>query len=306
METHQRLAADSLVAVLRFRQVFRTGDGAEAPLAVHYSYQLVTEIVLRERLDQRTHRVRSAVRALRFRQGQYGGHALPADLHAFELAAPQTSGLQPVHLTQSPLPEEPWPWGVSGLRVSVQYTQDQHAVLDAVPTQEGETTLWWQVPALAVQFRSAERSERRAASLPQIFRAPAIKSLLPVLPNPPMPKVGQGQLDKVQDIDPVQPAHGRNGWQSVLPGLLRYLVTGSRSGVMFAVRNLLIRQKGLKQDSGSVGETVVSGSVPAQHRFPRPVPLPLNSRDRRATALQTWASYFEPEQNALDHPCARR
>jgi hypothetical protein len=40
---------------------------------------------------------------------------------------------------------------------------------------------------------------------------------------------------------------------------------------------------------------MVSGSIPVQHRTPRPVPLPDNPPDRPEKALRTWASYFEQE-----------
>ncbi len=242
-ETHKRLASESLVAVLRFREILRLAPAednpSEAPIVVRYGFQLVTTIQLVERLEQRTQRIRSAVGTLRHRQGQYGGYRLPAAQHAFELAPPQTTGLQPIHLTQSPLEAEPWPWGISGLRVSVQYTQGGQGVLGSAEPA-GDVTLWWQAAALAVQFRSAERSQQGAANLPYRFRAPAIRSLLPVLPDPPLPEVGPAELDGAAG----------NRWQPVLPGRLRYLVTGSRPGVMFAVRNLLLRQSRLERAEG--------------------------------------------------------
>ena len=291
-ETHKRLASESFVAVLRFREILRLapaeGSPSEAPIVVRYGFQLVTTIQLVERLEQRTQRIRSTVGTLRHRQGQYGGYRLPAAQHAFELAPPQTTGLQPIHLTQSPLEAEPWPWGISGLRVSVQYTQGGQGVVGS-PKPAGDVTLWWQAAALAVQFRSAERSQQGAANLPYRFRAPAIRSLLPVLPDPPLPEVGPADLDEAAG----------NSWQPVLPGRLRYLVTGSRPGVMFAVRNLLLRQSGLVQAGKTTWDTTTASSVPAQHRFPRPVPLPPNTLDNRDSALQTWGSYFAPAQNAL-------
>ncbi|HEY9661839.1 MAG TPA: hypothetical protein V6C65_25570, partial [Allocoleopsis sp.] len=88
-----------------------------------------------------------------------------------------------------------------------------------------------------------------------------------------------------------------NSWQPVLPASLRYLLLGARSGAMFAIRNQLLRQSGLDPTQATSGETLVSGSIPVQHRIPRPVPLPPN--EHRETALQTWASYFEPTENHL-------
>ena len=71
---------------------------------------------------------------------------------------------------------------------------------------------------------------------------------------------------------------------------------------MFALRNQLLRQSGLSfADAGAqTGRLLVSGSVPVQHRMPRPVPLPKNQQPR--IALQPWASYFEPDRNLLAGP----
>ena len=86
-------------------------------------------------------------------------------------------------------------------------------------------------------------------------------------------------------------------WQPVLPGALRFLLLGARAGAMMALRHQLLRQS-LGKNGESMG-VMVSGSIPVQHRVPRPVPLPANRPDDRAHALQTWASYFEPATNAL-------
>jgi hypothetical protein len=146
-------------------------------------------------------------------------------------------------------------------------------------------TLWWQAPQYFVQYRSALTSDRPVWALPALYRARAIKSLLPVLPAPPLPTV---------DFTP----QGLKEWQPVLPGALRYLISGARAGVLLAIRNQLLRQSDLKQrKKDQVGKGMISGSVPVQHRMPRPVPLPPN--ENREKALQPWASFFEPETNLL-------
>ncbi len=94
-------------------------------------------------------------------------------------------------------------------------------------------TLWWQAPQYFVQYRSALTSDRPVWGLPALYRARAIKSLLPVLPALPLPA-----------LDFSDQGHG--GWQPVLPGALRYLISGARAGVMFAMRNLLLRQSELR------------------------------------------------------------
>jgi hypothetical protein len=79
---------------------------------------------------------------------------------------------------------------------------------------------------------------------------------------------------------------------------LRHLRSGARAGVLFVIRNQLLRQSGLNGgQNDQAGYVLVSGSVPVQHRMPRPVPLPPN--ENREKALQPWASFFEPETNLL-------
>lgn len=156
------------------------------------------------------------------------------------------------------------------------------------------TTLWWQAPQHQVQFRSSQDDRAKAGLLPY-FRANAISSLLPVLPNLPLPTITKGTFDQ-----PSLLLNGKtNSWQPVLPASLRYLLLGARSGAMFAIRNQLLRQSGIKPEETTAGESLVSGSIPVQHRIPRPVPLPPNQDKKSESALQTWASYFEPTANHL-------
>jgi hypothetical protein len=135
-------------------------------------------------------------------------------------------------------------------------------------------------------FRRAAPS----AGLPAQFRAAPIRSFLPVLPNPWMPAQPPSQF-----LQPADPGHtsvpaAMQAWQPVLPGSLRYFLLGARSGAMLAVRTQVIRQN---------GGALVSGSLPIQHRVPRPAPLPRNRAGAETVALQTWASYFEPEKTVL-------
>jgi hypothetical protein len=178
--------------------------------------------------------------------------------------------------------------------LSVQYTDGKQAAIGRFgkPPSSGSQvqndkalTLWWQAPQHAVQYRSGLTSKLPSWGLPELFRARAIKSLLPVVPRPPLPTVDFSD-------------GGLGAWQAVLPGVLRYWLSGTRAGVMIAIRNQLLRQSGL--EGSQIGSGLVSGSVPVQHRTPRPVPLPAN-RDRD-TALQPWASYFEPQRNLLVSP----
>lgn len=276
-ETHQRLTPGSAIAVLRYREIL---SDETQQVVTRYRFQVLS-VEQSEGLAKRIFALRSPVGQQRFPSGQFGGCRMPEAPETFELAAPQTVGMQPLYLNQRPAAEddsqsreaEKWPWGLSGLRLSVQYSDRKQPALGVANTAD---TLWWQTPSYAMQYRAndPEQPDLPTAGLPPFYRPGAIKTLLPVLPTLPMPSMST------------------DNWQPVLPGQLRYLLTGDRPGVMMAIRNKL-----LKQTLDASEPLLVSGSVPVQHRVPRPVALPPNGdRDR---ALQTWASYFEPERNLL-------
>ncbi|MBD2074921.1 LamG domain-containing protein [Phormidium sp. FACHB-592] len=315
-ETHRSLCPDSPIAILRFRElreIDSTNTQANSPLLTTYAFALVTNLEQPLRLVKHVVQLRSTVAQLRFREGQLGPLTMPSDIQPFELAPPQVKGLQPLHLTQRPKAQtsQTWDWGLSALRLSVQY--GEQSAIGKLPEETNGSattqaiTLWWQAPQHQVQFRSHQddqakadspQDDRAKAGLPAHFRATAIQSLLPVLPNLPLPHIPAGTLD--------QPPLSLNGqtllsnyWQPVLPASLRYLLLGARSGTMFAIRNQLLRQSGLDPNQTDSGKGLVSGSIPVQHRIPRPVPLLPNQPNQLEAALQTWASYFEPTENYL-------
>ncbi|HEY9696977.1 MAG TPA: LamG domain-containing protein [Trichocoleus sp.] len=324
-ETHLRLCPNSPIAILRSREIRRLQSDETLnqsqdripPLVTTYNYAIVTNLQSTKTLAKRVFRLRSEVTQLRFREGQYSGRKLPNEtLYPFELSPPQTIGVQPLHLTDRPHLTQNgngnvnqdslrWPWGLSALRVSLQYTEGQQGIVGQV--SPSATTLWWQAPQHSVQYRTtqakqplgkdATTKELPAAGLPAQFRARAIQSFLPVSLTPPMPTIGLTGLLNWQ-------GKAVERWQPVLPGQLSYLMVGNRPGVMHAIRNQLLRQSQLDSSNDAINTVLVSGSLPVQHRVPRPVPLPPN-RDRQE-ALQPWASYFEPTQNLLvtDTPSA--
>ena len=120
------------------------------------------------------------------------GTSCPTDVRPFELAPPQTIGVQPLYLTARPATAADalaaWPWGLSALRLSVRYARRCDAGVVGAVGQPGQPlTLWWQAPQYRVQFRSALHSSLPAAGLPKSFRAVAVRALLPVVPDPQMP-----------------------------------------------------------------------------------------------------------------------
>jgi hypothetical protein len=299
-ETHLRLSPESPVAVLRFRELSQNigpSVTSKAVLVTTYEFGLVPGILQPRRLARRVFRLRSSVAQLRFRDGRFGGREIPTSVRAFEVAPPQTNGVQPLHLTTRPAAqtaEVTWPWGLSALRTSVQYTQGKEGVAGRVDDSGAEgLSLWWQSLQHGVQYRSALSGDP-AAGLPPTFRAVAIRSLLPVLPDPPLPAV-----DAVGILKGTGPRLSRR--QPVLPGALRTTLVGARPGVFLSMRHQLFRQSGiaLAEDRPQTGKALVSGSIPVQHRAPRPIPLPPNRADVRDVALRPWASWFEPEVGLL-------
>ncbi|NJL49303.1 MAG: LamG domain-containing protein, partial [Leptolyngbyaceae cyanobacterium SM2_5_2] len=308
LETHRRLAPESTIAVLRFREI-QAAPGevqpGQAPLVTRYRFQVLA-VPQPAPLAKRMFALRSDVRQRRSRSGHFGGSTMPLLPHPIELAPPQTTGVQPLYLEPSDHGTgngtgdftQHWPWGLSGLRLSVQYSALQQPLLGSTPGDTVPPTLWWQAPNYAVQYRSAgpAQPELPTAGLPPYYRPGAIKTLLPVLPTLPMPGaaslVSSLGLSTHGATNAEEASGAPPAWQPILPGHLRYLLTGDRPGAMMVIRNQL-----LKQVLAANEPLLVSGSVPVQHRVPRPVALPPNTPLDKA--LQPWASYFEPRRNLL-------
>lgn len=323
-EIHARLCPESPVAVLRFREIRRLAgetDPFAAPIVTSYAYQIISDLAITELPLKRVFQLRSQLPQLRFSEGQWGGTSLPSQLQLkpselapsqtiqpFELAPPQTIGVQPIYLTERP-GQGAWPWGLSSLRVSVRHAaQGVTGRLDATSNH----TLWWQAPQYTVQYRT--NTNGVTAGLPDLFRARAISSLLPTALKPQLPAIDMTETFAIRtetvDQKTVVKSKAESHWQAVLPSMMRYLLIGDRPGVFFNLRNQLLRQGDLNpvgttpdslQNSAenfSNHSVFVSGSVPVQHRMPRPVPLPPNPEQGRpnSLALQPWASYFHPTE----------
>jgi hypothetical protein len=290
-ETHRRLCPDSPLAVLRLREIREV----EGQVTTGYRFVVLHDLLAPAAVERRSFSLRTAVQELRFREGQFGGQEMPGAIVPFEIAPPQVTGVQPLYLLERPEAASPasWPWGLSALRLTVRYTAGDLGIVGRgdrdrngaeQEDEDAPVTLWWQAAQHLVQYRPPGTAGRPAWSLPALFRAPAIKSLLPVQPSPPWPAVDLAEEEGA-------------AWQPVLPGTLRYLLLGARPGVMLNIRNQLLRQRLAPGGPAQVSQGLVSGSVPVQHRVPRPVPLPANRPEDRAHALQPWASFFEPQKN---------
>lgn len=310
-ETASRLAADSPVAVLRVRKV---REVELRNVTIEYEFQTVEQLPARAVATKAASPIRLGLELLRFAEGQFGGSVMPPqDLRAFELAPPQINGVQPIYLeprdAKAITPEEvkthrdfkPWTWGLSALRFSVRLTQGQVGV--AAPELNGHASyVWWNVTSHHVQFVVPEGDERL---LPLKFRARSIHSLLPTVPNLPLP----AEL-KLADEQPIVGDPKLNLWQPVLPGGFNYLIVGARAGTPFVLRHFLLRQDFDAETKAKT--TLASGAVPVQHRMPRPVSLPDNRPDTaladftakvdylQKEALQTWPSLVELAESPLN------
>ena len=297
-EMAQRLFPESPLAILRFREIL--ADFANpAQVNVDYTFDFIS-IPQPDALAKRVFRLRSTLKTLRAREGHFGGYEIPEKAAAFEVAPPQIVGAQPIYLTERPTETEngSWPWGISTLRFSSVVSAGRKGILGTLlhPGSENTThTLWWQALPYQLMYRSALDDDGPAAGLPALFRAAAVDHFLPVCSRPALP-------DSISLVSEDEAQAGETPiWQPILPGQVRFHLLGSRAGAMFALRSHLIRQQGLQLDNSSTslngGQPLVSGSVPVQHRMPRPVPLPANNNV--SSALRPWASHFEPLQNHL-------
>ncbi|MEL4897673.1 LamG domain-containing protein [Crocosphaera sp. Alani8] len=281
-----QLYPQSNLAVLRLRELYQntSRETAISSVAIEYSFELIS-IEENSMLEiKNTFALRSPLQKLNFRETQFNIQSIPKleNIKNFEIAPPLTVGVQSIHLQPSKFN----PWGLSALRLSVNYTEKEKAIAFS-SSNLSEQTLWWQGCQHQVQFRSAKTAGdiEAVAGLPPLFRASAIKNFLPTLSNLPLPNIDNFKEEE----------------QSILPGSIQSLLIGNRQGVMLAIRNQIISQP-LTQSSPAL----VSASIPVQHRMPRPVILPdyqtivEQVSDRaKEKALQTWGSYFQPEQRLI-------
>jgi len=293
LETHDRLAADSPLIILRTRKILAVIGGVR----IDYGFSVFESLAPALRTLKGAGALRLPLEKMRFAESNFGGKQIPAKIQNFELAPPQVRGTQPIYIDPAnPLSENPalkWNWGISALRFGVQFARGGRGITGAVSSAGGH--LWWSAISHQVQFALPPQTGKL---LPAKFRARFIRSLSPTAPRLPLPE----DLEEfLRDNNSVSPEF--NLWQPVLPGAVSYLLTGARAGAPFAFRHLLLRQKinaeNLKENESKVN--LSSDSIPVQHRFPRPVSLPkLNGKPTEsapADALQTWASYFEPRKN---------
>jgi outer membrane protein OmpA-like peptidoglycan-associated protein len=309
-EAHSRLAADSPIAMLRVRSVKTAA--AQAGVVIEYSF-IALDAQPPIKLARRTRRMRIAPEGLRFAEGQFGGTRLPktveplAQLFNFEVAPPQMRGVQPLYLDQRPAERSgasavsppTWPWGMSALRFSVRHLQGEAGTVGQIPeTARDRVRLWWQALAHEVQFALTDRAGARRL-LPKLFRARAIRSLLPAAPQQPGQWPAGAELQLLGENGAAALDKKLLAWQPLLPGAFRYLLLGARAGAPFIFRHQLICQETTPDGKTTDNTVFASGAAPVQHRMPRPVSLPPNQETAtgKETALRAWASYYAPTKS---------
>jgi len=303
-DTLTALAPESAIGLVRTRTIRSSSREQVDLIAVGYRFSIAKThpIVVRSRPAAP---LRTIKEWLRSREGQYGGAILPRTTHDLELAPPQVIGVQPLYLTRRPPTEDAeaphWPWGLSAIRVSLRSTANGEGIVGGpLPaTSEHPQPIWWQTIQQRIQYRSGQHG-RPSAGLPAWFRAAAASTLLPAAPNPILPALPEDLFAQPLGTSPFYVSR----WQPVLPGEVRYLATGLRAGAAYAMRHQIIGQD-LNQTlvRTPTPASFVSGSIPIQHRAPRPVPLPPIAQQSRTSAtydrtraMRSWASFFRPAQ----------
>jgi hypothetical protein len=287
-----RLAADSPAASIRVRSLLMIGD--QVGVETRFRFLPVSITGTESELNRRAVAMRTTPDRIRYPQGQFGGTELPLGMMLaaaepapdFELAPPLVRGVQPLRLLERPKTIDapptpaPWPWGLSGIRYSTVYRE--RAGTDAAGTvaEVGQMRVWWHSPAFRVQF-SVPRDRQL---LPPGYRARAVPGFLPVWFAAPLPTKKQFATALA-----IAESGTLDGWAAVLPSHRRVVTTGLRSGAPYAFRESLTTQD-LARPTGA---SLVSVSVPVQHRAPRPVLLPASVLNGHEFALQTWGSWFD-------------
>jgi hypothetical protein len=300
LETYRRLAADSPIAVLRRRAMLKSATGG---LIIDYDFLPFRDSDRPSISKTPPQPIRAEQAQLRFAEGQRNRAAPPVRALAVELAPPQTRDVQPLRRVDEK------PWGFSGVRLDVTVAAGAEGTVGY-----DDARLWWQICQHYVQFAppipdgvtpplGGGPMAREAGRLPKMFRARAIRGLLPAVPDLVLPRVEN--LPELKSAD--QPLSLDNAValnQAALPGSVRCTVIGGRAGVPFAFRpHLIVQNIPADAKPGDPTPSYNSGAVPVQHRMPRPVPLPPNHLVMASpetarpfpqnVALDTWGSWFD-------------
>jgi hypothetical protein len=155
-EIQSRFAADSPIAVIRHREILgqppsTNGKPAASTVTVVYRFLAAEAIVAVPTPVHRAPALRAQQAAIRFPEGQMGAPEMPPGALAdFEIAPPQSIGVQPLRLDQRPPTPSP---------------QSPSAVVATGGTLTAETTYYYKVTALLPADPAAGDSVESAPSL---------------------------------------------------------------------------------------------------------------------------------------------
>lgn len=302
-KTRRRLVPEARLALLRLRRVRQTPvQNGVLPIAVTtFAFDLLDPLQPPPARPARSP-VRVELAALSYAEGQFAGTSLapfaddkkPAWAQV-ELAAPQVTNVQPLHLDPPPftLPPAPPPgWTYTALRQTVQASGDAAVAGPVPPDLNSPIRLWWMGMRQFIQFAlpnqfALPKSTRHI--LPKDFRAAARRGWLPQPPDLPWPDL------IVEDLAP-QPGKVRLAslFQPMLPAGWTWWTIGSRPGVPFVFSHRIFTQTVPVQTNRIPDPALASSSVAVQHRIPRPISLPANSFAPDALApIRPWGGPAE-------------
>lgn len=288
-------ANDSRIGIVRLRCVSEE-QGSTLP-SLQYRFIILKNENHAPVVPSAANRLRAEQGAVRAREGQYSGYISASTFEPIEVAPPQVADALPLYLEKPPSilgasadsEQIRWSWGYSGLKYSLLYTVGGIGISAKVKDDSSPEKMYWMSVSHPTQFMYERIGN--ATLLPKNYRAAAIRSLLPAPPNVPYPP--NDDVKRLSDTflpaDPIETT-----WQPILPGSQQMKLIGGRAGAFMALRAHLATV----DDS-----TTISGSVPVQHRWPRPIHIPANRQAvpdntlAQREALAPWGNWFDLENN---------
>jgi hypothetical protein len=299
MASHERLAIDSPVAVIRARQLLTSASSGQA--ALDFEFYPLPSISQTPRLTGHSTSQSSPATLRRAAEPQRRDLSTLCH-HPVERVGPQPGFVQPLYLRSRPpvsldaslSPDDPsqtpdnaiWPNGLSALHVDVRTTLEGVNPVGALvkPDRDGEdhtqidARVWWNSDRMDVQYRVNEDELTRR--LPKLFRSSAVGGFLSSMTSPNVPLIRYRDLSSEAVGYPSLNSY----WQTWLSGRYRCLIQGARPGapLLFHHRLVMSERKSLSD----------SGSTAMQYRMTRPMHLPPNLPGDTTNALQTVGTSF--------------
>ena len=296
--SHERLAIDSPVAVIRTRQLLTSATPGQA--ALDFEFYPLPSISQTPKLSGHSTSQSSPATLRRAVEPQRRDLSALHN-HPVERVGPQPGFVQPLYLRNRPpvsldaslSPDDPsqapdnaiWPNGLSALHVDVRTTREGvNPVGTLVRSEPGgednqiDARVWWNSDRIDVQYRINE--DERTRRLPKLFRSSAVGGFLSSMTIPSVPLIRYRDLTS----EVVGYPSLSTFWQTWLSGRYRYLIQAARPGAP-----LLFHHRLVMSEKQSLAD---SGSTAMQYRMTRPMHLPPNLPGDTINALQTVGTSF--------------